>query len=88
MHSRKRDCDGKLHIACIYYTSPCLQREVFAGSPRCRISLGHLSHLGYPQVSPGWPWLLPGVMEPGSDSHIHQGHVEERSSVSRVCVFE
>lgn len=29
-----------------------------------RVSGGHLSHLGYLQVSPGWPWLLPGVMEP------------------------
>lgn len=56
---RKRASDGKLHIACISYTNPCLQREVFAGPPSCRVPLGHL---GYLQVSPGWPWLLPGVM--------------------------
>lgn len=74
LHVRKRESDGKVHIACVCFTNPCLQREVFAGSPSYRVSGGHL---GYLQVSPGWPWLLPGVMEPSQwQSHTQQGHME------------
>lgn len=63
LHVMKRDSDGKLHIACIYYTNPCLQREVFAGSPRCRVSASPES----PELPTGVPrvaLVLPGVMEP------------------------